>query len=241
VKRLIVLFALLFFGYSKEIVVAVDIGHTPKRFGALSSQGVKEYDYNYKLASTLNDYLKKSYGFRAYLINPAKKEISLKERVKVAKEKGANLFLSIHHDSVKMQFLKSRVLNHKRLFFTKDKRFSGYSIFVSTKNPHFKESLEIAKAIGKSLKRAGFKASTYHNENIKGEQKEFLDRASGVYRYDGLFVLRKTASPAVLIEAGVIVNPDEEKILSTKNFRDKFSRAVVLGLRDYFKKALSQR
>ncbi len=60
-KRVAALFALLFFAYSKEIVVAVDVGHTPKRFGALSSQGLKEYDYNYKLASTINDYLKTLY------------------------------------------------------------------------------------------------------------------------------------------------------------------------------------
>ena len=41
-------------------------------------------------------------------------------------------------------------------------------------------------------------------------RRELLDADAGVYRYDQLIVLRMTRMPAVLLEAGSIVNRQEE-------------------------------
>ncbi len=230
--RLILLSLLLLLSLESKnlVVVAVDAGHTPKRFGTLSATGVKEFDYNYKLAQMLQIFFKKAYGFNAYLINSSKKEISLKDRLKEAKEFGAELFISIHHDSVQPQFLKRKILNHQRIYYTNDPKFSGYSIFVSKKNSHFKESLEIAKAVGESLKKSGFKVATYHSDNVKGENRKFLARDLGVYQFDDLIVLKYATTPAILIETGVIVNEAEERRVSQDRFKVEFSTAVVRGV-----------
>ena len=57
---------------------------------------------------------------------------------------------------------------------------------------------------------AGEKPSLYHAEPIAGENRLALDRRLGVHRFDGLAVLKTATMPAVLVEAGVIVNPDDE-------------------------------
>ena len=54
---------------------------------------------------------------------------------------------------------------------------------------------------------AGEKPSLYHAEPIAGENRPLLDRRLGVHRFDGLAVLKTATMPAVLVEAGVIVNP----------------------------------
>ena len=99
---------------AKTPTVAIDIGHTPKHFGAVGCRGVVEYKYNYTLAKRLNKTL--SRDFKSFLINQKGGEISLKDRVKTAKKKGANLLISLHHDSAKEQFLDSKVINHQKVF-----------------------------------------------------------------------------------------------------------------------------
>jgi N-acetylmuramoyl-L-alanine amidase len=54
-------------------------------------------------------------------------------------------------------------------------------------------------------------------------RRELLDARVGVYRFDQLLVLRKTEAPAVLLEAGSIVNRDEELELESRE------RHAVIG------------
>jgi N-acetylmuramoyl-L-alanine amidase len=56
------------------------------------------------------------------------------------------------------------------------------------------------------------------------------DQANGVYYYDELVVLRTATQPAVLLEAGVIVNRDEETMLSRIDHQQRIGQAVTRGL-----------
>lgn len=60
--------------------------------------------------------------------------------------------------------------------------------------------------------------------------KPFADRANGVHYYDNLAVLKGAASPAVLLEAGVIVNRDEEPMLASSANHQRMAGAVARGL-----------
>jgi N-acetylmuramoyl-L-alanine amidase len=54
-----------------------------------------------------------------------------------------------------------------------------------------------------------------------------------VYRYDDLVVLRSTRAPAVLFEAGVIVNRDEEALLSSASYQARVSEAVAAAIQAF--------
>jgi N-acetylmuramoyl-L-alanine amidase len=60
-----------------------------------------------------------------------------------------------------------------------------------------------------------------------------LDPAAGVYRYDQLIVLRNTEMPAVLLEAGSIVNRQEELELASSERRAAVSAAVAAAVQDF--------
>ncbi len=224
--------------YAKPLVVAIDIGHTLKHYGALSARGVGEYQFNKKIAKVLNDQLNKK-GIKSFIINPSGKEISLKERVKIAKDKGANLFIALHHDSAQAQFFSTWNYKGKKLKYCD--RFAGYSIFVSHKNPFFKESLKFAKLLGESLKRAKIHPSLHHAQKIKGENRELLNRSLGIYRFDDLIVLKYSKMPALLLECGVIVNRKEELKLSSNKFRKKLADAITKAIIAYKKSLLSKK
>jgi N-acetylmuramoyl-L-alanine amidase len=108
-------------------------------------------------------------------------------------------------------------------------RFSGFSLFVSRLHPDPGASLKCASAIGARLRGAGFTPSRYHADPILGENRPFADEANGVHYFDNLAVLKTARVPALLFEAGVIVNRDEELRMRDPAARRKIAEAIVSG------------
>ena len=70
-------------------------------------------------------------------------------------------------------------------------------------------------------------------------RRELVDREAGVYRYDQLIVLKSTQMPAVLMEAGSIVNRSEELLLATPEHEAIMAGAVAEAV-DAFCTALAK-
>jgi len=196
--------------------ILVDVGHTPGQSGARAASGRAEYLYNRDLAAALARALA-ALGDRVTRIVPGNDGIALAARPAVAPD--ADLFVSIHHDSIQPRYIDAG----------RQGEFAGYSVFVSMRNPQPVRSLRCAQAIGEALREAGEHPSAYHAEPIAGENRPFLDRRRGVHRYDGLVVLHSARMPAVLIEAGVIVNPAEEARLAQPKTIRGLATAIARG------------
>jgi N-acetylmuramoyl-L-alanine amidase len=152
---------------------------------------------------------------------------SLAERAEAASR--ASLFVSVHHDSVQERFLekwtRDGAVGHRT------RHAAGYSVFVSGDNGRFDDSKAVAFEIGKRLRALGRPPALHHAEPIPGENRPLLDAETGVYRFDGLRVL-KTKTPSVLVEAAVITNDLDEKLADSDAFRATFSRALAEAVRD---------
>src|SRR5262245_3391300 len=86
-----------------------------------------------------------------------------------------------------------------------------HSIFISYDNSDLAGSLLFARMLGSQLRKRGLKYTPHYTDPIMGHRQRLLvDAQVGVYRYDQLLVLRDTDMPAVLLEAGSIINRDEE-------------------------------
>ncbi|HID93226.1 MAG TPA: N-acetylmuramoyl-L-alanine amidase [bacterium (Candidatus Stahlbacteria)] len=207
--------------------IAIDIGHSVNRPGAISSRGIPEYQFNRRVA--LYTYYKlQEAGIDAFFVNNDEVEMSLRKRTEIAQEYKATHFISFHHDSVKELYLSKWVYNGKSRNFCDI--YSGYSIFVSKKNKYFSESLELASLIGDAYRALGMTPSYHHNEDIPGERKKLLNRFSGVYRYDNLIVLKSAQMPSVLIECGIILNRKDEPILWSEPYLERIATGVISGL-----------
>src|SRR5262249_16246634 len=103
-----------------------------------------------------------------------------------------------------------------------------------------RESLDFARLLGKELSDRGLKFSDHHSENIPGERREILDKERGVYRFDQLIVLKATKAPAVLLEAGVILEPEREtSIWGFGGREDSISASVVEAVNQFCDKSSS--
>jgi len=193
--------------------VAIDIGHYPEEPGVISASGRPELEFNRELAVEVRRSLEAS-GFEVRMIE---NQPRLEQRTRQAR--GANLFLSIHHDSVRERYLPEA------------QRFAGFSLFVSRFNPQPQKSLACASAIGAELRAAGFTASRYHADPVFGENRPFADEANGVHFYDNLAVGRSAAMPSVLVEAGVIVNREEESRMKDPAVQRRLAEAIARGVK----------
>jgi N-acetylmuramoyl-L-alanine amidase len=82
--------------------------------------------------------------------------------------------------------------------------------------------------LGNALKARGMRYTPHYTEKFMGNRRrELVDAQAGVYRYDQLIVLKDTRMPAVLLEAGSIVNRDEELVLATPERHALVGAAVV--------------
>ena len=213
--------------------IVLDVGHTAESEGAISARNVSEFVYNLRLAKRIEEKLKAE-GFREtrLLLTEGKARRSLVKRVDAANDLRADLLLSIHHDSVPNKFLEDWEFEGKKSRFSD--RFSGYSVFVSRNNPDFKTSFAFAELIGKEMKAQGLDYAKQYSQPIMGRyQRELLNRETGVYRYDELIVLRKTRMAAVLLEAGSIINRDEELKMSSPERRDIISSGVTAAVKEF--------
>lgn len=190
-------------GAAVRAEIAVDVGHTLLASGATSARGRTEFEFNRELAQALRVALS-TLGFAVRLINEDGRIASLQARPQAAE--GVDLLLSIHHDSVNAFELQSWQWRGQDLDFNDD--HAGHSLFVSRDNPDTARSILCARVIGARLQRMGF-VPTHKN----GRRRAYADPEHAVHYYDGLAVLRHARMPAVLFEAGVIKNRDEEELL----------------------------
>jgi N-acetylmuramoyl-L-alanine amidase len=213
--------------------IVLDVGHTAVSEGATSARNVAEFVFNLRLAQRIEEKLK-SEGFpeTRLLLTEGKARPSLVKRVAAANDLHADLFLSIHHDSVPNSLLENWEFEGKKSHFSD--RFSGYSVYVSRGNPDFKTSLAFAELVGKEMKAQGLQYAQQYTQAIMGRYRHpLLNMETGVYSYDQLIVLRSTRMPAVLLEAGSIINRDEELKMDSPERQNTISSAVATAVKEF--------
>lgn len=211
-------------------IVAVDIGHSPRTPGAMSATGKPEYLFNKRFVEELAALRGKKYPIVFQAINGDGQEMSLRERPRAAVSKGSIVLFSVHHDSVQDKYLIPWEHEGKLRYYTEKAR--GYSLFVSSKNARFGESLTLAQLIGEGLAAENFAGSHHHSERIRGEGRKLLLPTANVY--DAPFsVLVHSRIPAVLLEVAVITNKEDEALAENRQSRERMQHTIARAFEVY--------
>lgn len=221
--------------------ICIDPGHGGKDPGAC---GVKSYEKNIVLAIALRlgKMIRETYPDVKVVFTREKDVfIDLDKRGKIANDHKADLFISIHinsNTSKSPKGLETYVLGLHRskenlevamkenavIKYEKD-----YSIKYAGFDPHRAESYIIFSLmqnlyLEKSLRLAAFV------QDAMVEQTKRIDR--GV-RQAGYLVLKDAAMPAILVEAGFISNPEEERYLATTAAQQKIATSILQAIGKY--------
>lgn len=207
-------------GFAGAAEVALDVGHTLAEPGAISARGRGEYHFNRALAPVVQAALT-ARGISVRPINYDGRIASLAARPEAAR--GADLFLSLHHDSLPAHEQETWVWEGQRLTYSD--RYAGFSLHVSRRNPAPATSSSCASAVGASLRRAGFVPTRHHFP-----RHPWADEANAVHWHDNLVVLHRSTMPALLFEAGVIKHREEELQLADPERMARMADAIATGV-----------
>jgi N-acetylmuramoyl-L-alanine amidase len=207
--------------------VVIDVGHTNVSPGARSASGRPEHDFNVALADVVESSLRSAGFASVFRVAPSGPE-NLAGRARAINALNPDLVLSIHHDSVQPGYLQRTHAEGREQRYSDE--FRGWSLFVSMANGRASDSRRLAQDVADQLLATGLPFSRHHAERIPGESRTFIDASRGIYRYDGLAVLKLASAPAVLLEAGIIVNRAEEAALASGARQAATARAAAAGV-----------
>jgi len=223
------------------IIVAIDPGHGGKDPGAVGYQGTHEKDVTLAIAKKLKERIDKEPNMRAVLTREGDYYISLPQRRINARRANADLFVSIHADAnPKSHAHGSSVFTLSEHGATSttaswlankensvDTDLMG-GIDITSKSKDIKElllDLSVNATINDSVKLAEYVLKQLGD--INHLHKRNVEQA-------GFAVLKSPDIPSILVETAFLSNPKEEEKLRNKNYQNKISDAVFLGIKNYF-------
>ncbi|NYE57785.1 N-acetylmuramoyl-L-alanine amidase [Carboxydothermus ferrireducens] len=181
--------------------IVLDPGHGGSDPGTIGKvYGIKEKDVNLDIALKLKGYLE-ALGAAVYMTRTGDTYLSLQQRVDYANDLSADLFLSIHQNSVGSPAYYST--NGTQVYYYPD-----------PSNQLLEKAL--ADKLMSSL-----------NEVLGSKNK-------GIYTDKGYYVIKYTEMPSTLVEVGFLSNAEEEKKLSTPEYRTKAAAALAQGITKWF-------
>jgi N-acetylmuramoyl-L-alanine amidase len=212
-------------------IIILDPGHTTKKPGAVGVRGIYEVEYNDHFTKLLKTALSTA-GYHVVLTRTPGEEITLEERGERANRSNGAIFLAIHHDSAQLKYLDKKTVAGKNVYQT-NTPLRGYSLFISQKNVDFDRSNRFAGLLAEEILRLGRQPTLHHAEMIPGEGRPLLDSRLGIYQFDDLRVLKGANMPAVLLELGVLVDPEDEAYVSNPANQAALVKAVVRAIQLY--------
>ncbi len=225
---------------SKDVVIAIDAGHGGDDPGAMGPHGVREKDVTLKIAKNLANLINKEYGMKAVLVREGDYFLSLRNRIKKAREHKADLFVSIHADAFKdprvkgssVYILSNRGASSEAARWLAERE--NASDLVGGVSLDDKDDV-LASVLLDLSQTASLEASIGVADRVLSGLKQLGKTHKKHVQSAGFAVLKSPDIPSILVETAYISNPDEEKKLKDARYQTKLAKALLSGLKGYFR------
>lgn len=226
----------------RDAVVAIDAGHGGRDPGAIGPRDTQEKDITLAVAKKLYQRLLMQPGISPVMIRNEDVYIGLRDRMAIARTRGADLFVSIHADAVNRSGAKGSSVyalsldgatSEAAAWLAKSENqaaalygevtLGGMNDILSqtllnlTQGSTMERSMEAGADILTELKTVGY----IHKPSV--EQAAFA-------------VLKSPDIPSVLVETAFISNPVEEKRLRDPEYQEKLARSIERGITKFLQR-----
>jgi N-acetylmuramoyl-L-alanine amidase len=220
-------------------VIVIDAGHGGVDAGTVGKNGVAEKTVTLALAKELKKQLENSGQYKVLLTRSDDTFIKLRERVEFARDHKADLFISLHADSIDKAGVHGSSIytlsdtasdeQSERLAARENKADMIAGIDLS------EEDEEVASILVDLTMRDTMNQSRFFSGKVKNNiSSAGLSLLEKPQRSAGFAVLKAPDIPSVLIEAGFMSNKNEARLLSSPEHRGKLATAIKRGIDAYF-------
>jgi N-acetylmuramoyl-L-alanine amidase len=223
----------------RDIIIAIDAGHGGEDPGAIGPNRLREKDVVMAIARELHALLERDEGFSPTMIRTGDYYISLKGRRDIARQRQADLFVSVHADA-----------------FTR-REANGASVYaLSTRGATSTTASYLAQRENEADLVGGVRLSDKddvlasvltdlsmtntldHSLKVGDKVLRRMDTVARLHKRNveqaGFAVLKSPDIPSILVETGFISNPGEAQKLGTREYQRKVAQAIHAGIRDWF-------
>jgi N-acetylmuramoyl-L-alanine amidase len=223
----------------RDIVIAVDAGHGGEDPGATGHAGVHEKDVVLAIARALARRIDSEPGMHAVLTRDRDEFLTLRERIRRARAANADLFVSVHADSIA------------------NSAVSGSSVYVLSEGGATSEAARwlaerenaadlmggvsladkddrLASVLMDLSQSATISASTVAAQSVLGALEGVGLVRKAQVQQARFVVLKSPDLPSMLVETAYISNPAEERRLRNPAQQAALADALFTGLRSYF-------
>jgi len=230
------------------LVVVLDPGHGGRwpHDGAHGGRGLHEKVIALQVARKTKESLE-AQGATVILTRDVDEDIPLADRVRIANEAGADVFLSIHCNS--METLGDRKVTRgvETYFLSPDPTDAEAKMLAQLENggpeavPLPRSTDAVAGilndlALGQARNDSAALAQIVQQHMVRGTRAT----SRGV-RQAPFLVLSGTRMPSVLVEIGFISHPREGRMLGRDRYQRRVAQALADGVRDFADRVLSRR
>ncbi|WP_019221755.1 N-acetylmuramoyl-L-alanine amidase [Bartonella senegalensis] len=217
--------------------VVLDPGHGGIDGGARGVSGILEKDVTLAFARALRDELQKSPHTIVALTRDSDVFLRLSERVKKAQEFDADLFISIHADTIDVHSLRGATV-----YTISDKASDAIAKSLAENENKAdlldglpaEELLEVTDILLDLTRRETHAFSiNFANNVVSNLSKSHINLINNPHRYADFQVLRAPDIPSVLIEIGYLSNKEDEKLLNNPQWREKMATSIAYSIRQF--------
>jgi N-acetylmuramoyl-L-alanine amidase len=222
---------------NRKAVIVLDPGHGGVDPGAIGVSGIYEKVITLAAARQLKTRLEETGRYKVVLTRDRDVSLGLRERRKIAHRAEADLFVSLHADSMKnksVRGLSVYTLSEK----ASDKEAEALAVQENNADIIIgvdlsQESREVRHILVDLAQRESMNLATKLASKLIAQLQRDVKLLRNTHRFAGFAVLKSPDIPSVLIEMGYLSNRDDEKALKQTGYRKKLMGAVARGLDDH--------
>ncbi len=226
----------------KDRIVVIDPGHGGDDPGAIGKGGTREKDVVLSLGMKLRNALNGKKGYHAFLTREGDYYVSFKKRLRMAREYGADIFISIHADAA-----QNRTARGSSVYCLSLGGASSEAARIMARKENLADIVGGAENGTESDESDPIVLNMFQTNTIN-QSKTFgyrlLNNLQEVSRPKSarvqeapFMVLKLPEIPALLLETAYISNPREEKLLRSGAFQTRVAAAVADSITEYFQSA----
>lgn len=224
----------------KPIVIAIDAGHGGEDPGAHGKNGVIEKDVTLRIAKKLAALVNATPGYKAVMTRKGDYFIALRNRTAIARKAQADLFISIHANSlptprevrgaaVYVLSARGATSEHAKMLANLENAADMVG-GVDLHTQHDDVASVLLDISQTAVREASFDLGSRLLESMGSVNR--LQKAD--VQQAGFAVLKAPDIPSALVETAFLSHPEDERLLAKSEFQDALAASLLAGIKDYF-------